>query len=61
MAPPVIWSPDRRSTQLEAAWTTDTGERISLRDLADEFNEEVLRAALKGAGGSPRREHSAII
>ncbi|MDZ5811294.1 hypothetical protein U4E84_08025 [Halorubrum sp. AD140] len=35
---------------LEAAWTGETGERTSLRDLADEFNEAVLEAALRDAG-----------
>ncbi|WP_418286501.1 rod-determining factor RdfA [Halorubrum sp. DTA46] len=44
---------DGLGVQLEEAWTAERGERTSLRDLAAEFNEEVLRAALKGAGGSP--------
>lgn len=39
--------------RLEAAWTGETGERTSLRDLADEFNEAVLEAALRKAGVSP--------
>lgn len=42
--------------RLEAAWTGDSGEsgeRTSLRDLADEFNEAVLEAALRDAGGAP--------
>lgn len=39
--------------QLEAEWTGETGERTSLRDLADEFNEAVLEAALREAGVSP--------
>lgn len=38
---------------LEAEWTADPGERTSLRDLADEFNEAVLEAALRDAGVSP--------
>lgn len=35
---------------LEAAWTGDTGERTSLRDLADDFNKTVLEAGLRDAG-----------
>ncbi len=38
--------------RLEAAWTGETGERTSLRDLADEFNHAVLNAALRDAGVS---------
>jgi len=38
--------------ELEAAWIGDSGERTSLRDLADEFNETVLRSALKENGVS---------
>lgn len=34
---------------LEAAWTGQTGERTSLRDLADEFNKTVLEAAVREA------------
>lgn len=37
---------------LEAAWTGEAGERTSLRDLADEFNEAVLEAALREASVS---------
>ena len=33
--------------ELEAAWTGESGERTSLRDLADEFNERVLEEALR--------------
>ena len=36
--------------ELEAAWIGDAGERTSLRDLADEFNETILRAVLKANG-----------
>lgn len=36
--------------ELEAAWIGDAGERTSLRDLADEFNETILRAVLKTNG-----------
>ncbi|SNR66355.1 rod-determining factor RdfA [Halorubrum vacuolatum] len=35
--------------QLEEAWTGTAGERTSLRDLADEFNQAVLEAALRDA------------
>jgi hypothetical protein len=40
-------------SRLEAAWTGETGERTSLRDLADEFNETILTVALRDAGGAP--------
>jgi hypothetical protein len=43
---------DGMGANLEAAWTGVSGERTSLRDLADEFNEAVLRAALGEAGVS---------
>ena len=33
--------------KLEAKWTGESGERTSLRDLADEFNREILRAAIR--------------
>jgi hypothetical protein len=39
--------------ELERRWTGETGERESLRSLADRFNREVLRAALDEAGASP--------
>lgn len=35
---------------LEDEWTGASGERTSLRDLADEFNQSVLQAALRSAG-----------
>lgn len=38
---------------LEAAWTGESGDRTSLRDLADEFNERVLEEALRESGISP--------
>ncbi|PAU82929.1 hypothetical protein CK500_12435 [Halorubrum salipaludis] len=38
---------DGMGATLEAAWTGESGERTSLRDLADEFNEAVLEAALR--------------
>lgn len=44
---------DSMGATLEAAWTGETGERTSLRDLADEFNEAVLEAALRDADASP--------
>ena len=43
---------DGMGANLEAAWTGASGERTSLRDLADEFNEAVLRAALGEVGVS---------
>lgn len=39
--------------ELEAAWTGESGERTSLRDLADEFNETILRSVLEENGISP--------
>lgn len=39
--------------RLEEEWTGVSGERTSLRDLADEFNQAVLEAALRRAGGAP--------
>ena len=39
--------------ELEAAWTGESGERTSLRDLADEFNEAVLKEVLRESGVSP--------
>ena len=43
---------DGMGATLEAAWTGEAGERTSLRDLADEFNEAVLEAALREASVS---------
>jgi len=40
---------DGMGASLEAAWTGESGERTSLRDLADEFNEAVLDSALREA------------
>ncbi|MFB6233907.1 MAG: rod-determining factor RdfA [Halopenitus sp.] len=39
--------------ELEAAWTGEAGDRTSLRDLADEFNQQVLDAAIRESGGAP--------
>jgi hypothetical protein len=44
----------KMGTQLEAAWTGASGERTSLRDLADEFNERLLEVALREVTVSPR-------
>jgi len=38
--------------EIEAAWTGQSGERTSLRDLADEFNERVLKETLQESGVS---------
>lgn len=43
---------DGMGANLEAAWTGEAGERTSLRDLADEFNEAVLEAVLREASVS---------
>jgi len=40
---------DGMGANLEAEWTGEAGERTSLRDLADKFNEAVLEAALREA------------
>lgn len=37
--------------ELEAAWTGEKGNRTSLRDLADEFNQALLEGALQAADG----------
>jgi len=39
--------------RLERRWTAEGDERMSLRDLADEFNRALLRAAMVGAGIQP--------
>lgn len=44
---------DGLGDHLEDEWTGATGERTSLRDLADIFNREVLEAALRSVGESP--------
>lgn len=44
---------ENMGAQIEVAWTGENGERTSLRSLADEFNQAVLRAALREAGVSP--------
>lgn len=41
---------DGMGEQLEVAWTEESGERTSLRSLADEFNLAVLKAALRKSG-----------
>lgn len=38
---------DGMGERLEVAWTGERGERTSLRDLADEFNQAVLEAAIR--------------
>lgn len=43
---------DGMGARLEASWTGEGGERTSLRDLADEFNEAVLEAALRRVSAS---------
>lgn len=44
---------DGMGDRLEARWTGAGRARTSLRDLADEFNEELLRTAMRRADGSP--------
>jgi len=43
---------DGMGANLETAWTGKSGERTSLRNLADEFNEAVLEAVLRKANVS---------
>lgn len=43
---------DGKGAEFEAAWTRESGQRTSLRDLADELNEAALEAALREAGVS---------
>lgn len=40
-------------TTLEERWLGENGDRSSLRDLADDFNRQLLRRALEDAGRSP--------
>lgn len=42
---------DGLGAEMERKWTGQSGDRTSLRDLASEFNIEVLRSALADAGG----------
>ncbi|WP_123533288.1 rod-determining factor RdfA [Halosimplex salinum] len=44
---------DGMGDRLEARWTGAGRSRTSLRDLADEFNEALLRTAMRRADGSP--------
>lgn len=44
---------DRLGDRLERRWTAEGDERMSLRDLAEEFNREVLRSAMVGVGMQP--------
>lgn len=39
--------------RLEAAWTGESGNRQSLRDLADEFNEAVVESSLRDVESAP--------
>jgi hypothetical protein len=39
--------------RLEAAWTGESGNRQSLRDLADEFNEAVVESSLRDVESTP--------
>lgn len=43
---------DGMGDTLEREWLGDSGDRTSLRDLADEFNRAVLKAALRTAGST---------
>ncbi|WP_135364027.1 rod-determining factor RdfA [Halosimplex halophilum] len=48
---------DGMGDELVDRWTGSEGSRTSLRDLADEFNRALLRAALRRAGRNPT-EHA---
>ena len=39
--------------RLEASWTGESGDRKSLRDLADEFNQAVVESSLRSVGSAP--------
>jgi hypothetical protein len=39
--------------QMEQRWTAEDDDRMSLRDLADHFNQELLRSAITDAGQQP--------
>jgi hypothetical protein len=49
------YSLDAVEDELVAEWTREDDERASLRDLADEFNRRILRAALREANVDPHR------
>jgi predicted transcriptional regulator len=44
---------DGMGGRLEAEWTGRTGERTSLRDLADRLNRRILEARIREMGSSP--------
>jgi hypothetical protein len=44
---------DGMGEQLEYEWLGENGDRHSLRDLADEFNQRLLRRTLENAGRNP--------
>lgn len=44
---------DGMGDRLERRWTASGDERMSLRDLADEFNRELLQTSMKEAGMQP--------
>lgn len=44
---------DGLGDELESSWTDEGDEQRSLRELADYFNERVLRVAMESAGMSP--------
>lgn len=44
---------DGLGSELEAYWTADNDERMSLRALAEHFNVQLLRAELEAGGQSP--------
>lgn len=47
------YSLDAVEDELVAEWTRDDDKRASLRELADEFNHRLLRAALRDSDSSP--------
>ena len=49
------YSLDAVEDELVAEWTRDDDERASLRELADEFNRRLLRAALRDSESSPHQ------
>jgi hypothetical protein len=55
------YSLDAVEDELVAEWTRDDDERASLRELADEFNRRILRAALRDANVSPHERDVAKV
>jgi hypothetical protein len=55
------YSLDAAEDELVAEWTRDDDERASLRELADEFNRRLLRAALRDSDSGPHERDVARV